>query len=72
MHEAFLELPASDRQEAFNFAASQTRDAGQSFRLRCALSTLALQPSAERYSEGVRRCEAHVRPVSQRGWLPSA
>ena len=45
------------------------RDAGQSFRLRCAFSALSLQPSAERYSEGVRRCEAHVRSVSQRGGL---
>jgi hypothetical protein len=69
MPEALLELPAPDRQEAFNFAASQTGDTGQSFRLRCAFSALPLQPSAERYSEGVRRCEAHVRSVSQRGGL---
>ena len=69
MRKAFLKLPASDRQEAFNFAASQTGDAGQSFRLRCAFSALPLQPSAERYSEGVGRCETHVRAVSQHGGL---
>jgi hypothetical protein len=45
MPQVFLELPASCRQEAFNFAASQTGDAGAKFQaemrvLRAAFATV--------------------------------